>query len=439
MQRGGAAVAPPTSSSTLLTIDAASPAEEDDDLERGVNTSCQKFRTFKEFSVDLCYDQNTCTGHVLLRRVAGPCKDTSTPLSLDPMVARLFRSIGPDWLQVRIISGPMIAPAVVHHLGNCCYNATLPQLTLAGKYTLHADLRVTNYDHVREVPNGVGYFIFPPIDVLPRLQLQCTRSVPSPPEPSLPVCADGAHPGRWLTGQPGCIKGTCWRPFSCRYLRFNAATSQRCLRPMTVAFVGDSQVRTLFDGLRNLLLDRAHPIQKYTDQFLGMDLPQGGKIGYYWDPHVELQPMRAFTNWTHVVFGGGQWMAKENWSYAMYAQWLRNRTSQIHALRRAGSKTVFIWHGFLAAPRKPMVPPWDTPLVYRKPKGQNNAKYSCLNSLAVETMAAANVPMLDPFIVSYPVADNGFNVGSHFVNPARNPVLDTLCQMLLTLLCPADG
>eukprot|EP00992_Anisonema_acinus_P013772 TRINITY_DN8915_c0_g1_i4.p3 TRINITY_DN8915_c0_g1~~TRINITY_DN8915_c0_g1_i4.p3 ORF type:complete len:138 (-),score=51.24 TRINITY_DN8915_c0_g1_i4:48-461(-) len=132
-------------------------------------------------------------------------------------------------------------------------------------------------------------------------------------------------------------------------------------------------------------------------------------------------------------------MAKENWFRTMYGAWVQERANQIAALRQEGSTTRWIWHGVIAGPPKPLVPPWDIPTYYRKPKGQNNAKYRWMEDVGVAAMSEVGVPVLGAFNISYPVADAGFNTGTHFVRPPRNPVLDTLCFVLLTLLCPDGG
>ncbi len=64
------------------------------------------------------------------------------------------------------------------------------------------------------------------------------------------------------------------------------------------------------------------------------------------------------------------------------------------------SRTRWLWHGVIASPRKPMVPPWDTPLIYRKAKGQNNAKYWWMNNMSGLAFEALGVSAIDAFAVS---------------------------------------
>ena len=66
--------------------------------------------------------------------------------------------------------------------------------------------------------------------------------------------------------------------------------------------------------------------------------------------------------------------------------------------------TQWVWHGVVAAPRKPLVPPWDAPLYYRKPKGQNNGKYWWMNQMGNRLFEGLGVHVLDAFEVAIPLS-----------------------------------
>ena len=66
----------------------------------------------------------------------------------------------------------------------------------------------------------------------------------------------------------------------------NCPQALSCLRGKTIAFVGDSQLRTLFDGMRNLLSGTEAPIVKYVGFYKGY-VTDGVRMAYYWDPHVD--------------------------------------------------------------------------------------------------------------------------------------------------------
>ena len=407
--------------------------------------ACSEYALHPEFHVEVCFNQKGCQGYVRIARTAS-CASAASLLATTQEVSDLIQLSGPDYFHVMLTGDEHIAPPLVY-LGNCVYHFPF-NITVTGKVIVKVLHIFEGHDAMKD--SGGPYHLFPERWLVPhRLALECAAA---PPQAPVPQCHGVVRDGRYVGPKWG-----LWQPYGCEYRRFSSSAAKQCLAGKRLAFIGDSQVRTTYDGLRNLLNGNLNaPIRKWTSTETKVHAIGGVTIDYMPDvwANSSMRPTRRgegrvpshLHQYDAVVFGTGQWQSRYNWTIEQTTQQVAWVMQQLQALRAASPRHPrIIWQGTPAIPLHMMEGmrrvdglPKDG-YVPQKLDKRVNQRYHLLNDLQLILAHCHQFHAVDAFAITHPHnnATPPIDFWGHYCSDADNPVLRALVDGVVAAACPS--
>ena len=395
---------------------------------------CEVVSHTPEFETTLCYREASCDGHVTLRRKECPAFPKEVAREGD--LHGLMHALGPDAFRVRL-EGEEAIMVDMDHEGQCVYRGSF-HMTLPGAYAVQAFTMFTDFHGHADWPFAKPIYA-PKHVVRPGHTLQCAQPArPYVPPSQLPVCHNTQEPGRWVhppgtaakkgphaPGWPMRWKSSGivfakdwgshmqWQPYACRYQDYTQDEITAKLQGKRIAYIGDSQTRSMFYPLvnalnQNKILGNPKIVDQNPNNQGWIEFPVRGNIlvRYYLDNFLAETKNSHSVTWHAfhkgttklydiIIVGMGNWAMCGNLANKGVGLWsLQRYHTEIDRIARqlkeyaTQTGTRIIWHN------QPNFP-WDVD-AYR-----NGARLRLFNRYATDRMASTGFEIFDTFNISH--------------------------------------
>eukprot|EP00667_Euglena_gracilis_P008080 EG_transcript_8171 len=398
---------------------------------------CRSVTHHPPLPTQLCYagEAAGCLGELRVQRSA--CPPFPPEVAREGGLAAEIHAWGPDAFRVRW-EGPEVVMVAMQHVGNCRYEGSFA-FSLPGEYELQAFTMFENFHGHADHPYARPAYVPNALVTPDARKVRCARPRHAwRPPATLPRCDTLQAPGRWVRapeGGPGragrAVGGwparwlksgvvfarrwgadMQWQPYHCHYSNYSQDDLVRALAGKRIAFIGDSQTRSLFYPVvnaihQNKVLGNPKIVDQNPNHQGWIEFAVRGNITvrYFVDNFLaDARSANSLTwhslirgaahDWDLLVAGMGNWamcgnLARQGiglWSLHKYRREIDRIAKQLQEYsRRTGTRV--IWHN------QPDFP-WEMD-PYR-----NGARLRLFNRYATDRMVSLGLEVFDAFNVS---------------------------------------